>query len=351
MERRRFVKTSLGLGVFTASLGDSWPAFMSWRPSAWESDPLAEKVKRAMMTMQRDAWEQGVAAQALLEIGDSELVIMMAKEAVVRQVDDGRLAVLSCWDGVTDPAANGEAVLFAVKATGDQKLAEAGKRMLEYLLERAPRRQDGTLYHVANKKQVWVDSMYMAPPFLAVAGRPGEAVRQIKGMRRLLWNPEKKLFSHIWDDEKDDFFRKDYWGVGNGWAAAGMTRVSRTLPPEMVKEKKNLVGYIRDVVDGCLVHQRADGLFHNIVDRPDTFVETNLAQMLAYAIYRGVGGGWLPESYLERARRMRQAVHRNVDDLGYVQGVCGSPAFESPGTATEGQAFFLLMEAAARKTE
>jgi hypothetical protein len=43
---------------------------------------------------------------------------------------------------------------------------------------------------------------------------------------------------------------------------------------------------------------------------------------------------------------MRLAVHSKVDDLGLVQGVCGSPEFDHPGTATEGQAFFIMMEVA-----
>jgi len=304
-----------------------------------------------MLTMQRDAWEQGVAAQALLESGETELAVLMAKEAVVRQIADGRLAVISCWDGVTDPAANGEPVLFAARATGDPRLTQAAERMLEYLLKRAPRRNDGTLYHVANKRQVWVDSMYMAPPFLAAAGEPREAVGQIEGMRRLLWDPEKKLFSHIWDDDRQAFFRKDSWGVGNGWAAAGITRVIGALPEKMAEDRARLAGYIREIVAGCLAHQRADGLFHNVIDSPGTFVETNLAQMLAYTIFCGVGGGWLPNSYLEPSRRLREAARRKVDDFGFVQDVCGSPNFESAGTATEGQAFFLLMEAAAHRVE
>ena len=350
MKRRQFVKMTLGSGAFAAAhLSEARTGASMLPPTILNSDPLVEKVKWTMLTMQRDAWEQGVAAQALLEMGEAELVIRMAKEAVVRQDADGRLAVISCWEGVTDPAANGEAVLFAAKAGGDQRLRQAGERMLEYLLERAPRRPDGTLYHVAGKKQVWVDSMYMAPPFLAVAGQPREAVRQVEGMRRLLYDPEKRLFSHIWDDSTRQFFRKDCWGVGNGWAAAGMTRVVGALPADMAGEKKRLAGYTKDVIDGCLEHQRADGLFHDIVDDLDTFVETNLAQMLAYSIFRGVAREWLPKSYLEHAHRMREAARKKVDDLGFVQGVCGSPRFDSPGTATEGQAFFLLMETAAQR--
>jgi unsaturated rhamnogalacturonyl hydrolase len=102
------------------------------------------------------------------------------------------------------------------------------------------------------------------------------------------------------------------------------------------------------VIDGCLAYQRPDGLFHDILDDSDTFVETNTAQMLAYAIYRGVRGRWLDRDYLSAADRMREAAHSKVDDYGLVQGVCGAPHFDRAGTATEGQAFFLLMEAAYR---
>jgi rhamnogalacturonyl hydrolase YesR len=103
---------------------------------------------------------------------------------------------------------------------------------------------------------------------------------------------------------------------------------------------------VREVLDGCLAYKRADGLFHDILDHPETFVETNLAQMLSYSIYRGVSGGWLESSYLEAGDKMRMAVYTKVDEFGLVQGVCGAPNFNRPGTATEGQAFFLLMEAA-----
>lgn len=349
MERRRFLKDSFlgGGGLGASLLFQADPNRPGARPPDGRS-ASHNKVKMAMLAMQRDAWEQGVAAQAMLENGDEEMVILLAKDAVVRQVEDGRLAVISCWEGVTDPAANGEALLFAAEKTGDERLRLGAQKMIEYLLKRAPRTKDGTLYHVSNKPQVWVDSMFMAPPFIALAGYPEEAVKQVEGIRRILWNPTKKLFSHNWDDGRGEFIRRDFWGVGNGWAAAGMARVINALRPGMVGEKRRLIGYVKEVVDGCLIHQRDDGLFHDFVDNPGTFVETNLAQMLAYTIYRGVRAGWLESSYLQHAGRMRNAARNKVDGFGLVQGVCGSPNFDSPGTATEGQAFFLLMEAAAR---
>jgi hypothetical protein len=69
--------------------------------------------------------------------------------------------------------------------------------------------------------------------------------------------------------------------------------------------------------------------------------------MLAYAIYESVRGGWLPADYLPAADRMRAAARTKVDRDGFVQGVAGAPTFDRAGVSPEGQAFFLMMEAAA----
>jgi rhamnogalacturonyl hydrolase YesR len=281
-----------------------------------------------------------------LELGETEWVILLAKDAVVNQSKDGRLGLNGHDRPVTDPASNGEPVLFAANTTGDETLKQAAGRMLDFLLYKAPRNRDGIIYHNYIENMIWVDAFYMAPPFLAVAGHPEEAVKQIVGYRKILFNPEKKLYYHIWDEDRQRFERKLFWGVGNGWAAAGMTRVIRALPDSMSKEKEMIAGFVKEVIAGCLKHQREDGLFHDILDNPSTFVETNAAQMLAYSIFRGVQGGWLDKSYQAAADKMREAAYKKVDGFGFVQGVCGAPNFDHAGTATEGQAFFLLMEAA-----
>lgn len=311
-------------------------------------DERTARVARAMLSMQRAAWEQGVAAQAFLERGEMDTVVLFAREAALRQSEDGRLANFGEPDNVTDAAANGEAVLRAAGHTGDPTLSAAAGRMLEYLLKRAPRCADGTLHHVKDKPELWIDSMYMAPPFLAVAGQPQEALRQVEGLRRRLWHPRQRLFSHIWDEGRQAFVREAFWGVGNGWAAAGMVRVRAALAETMTAERERLAGWLRELIDGCLEHQRPDGLFHDVLDDPRSFVETNLAQMLAYSIFRGTHEGWLPPPYRQRGERLREAALAKVDAEGYVRGVCGAPSFDRPGTATEGQAFCLLMEAAHR---
>ncbi|HET6484938.1 MAG TPA: glycoside hydrolase family 88 protein [Spirochaetia bacterium] len=316
-------------------------------PADPEGDTLS-RVKTALLSMQRYSWEQGVAAQAFLELGEADLVVLMAREAVNRQLADGRLAVMGNLSAVTDPAAIGEAVLFTAKRTGDLRITEAAERLLHWLLRAAPRTSSGVLYHLHDRPQVWVDSLYMAPPFLSAAGHHDEALKQIAGMRTLLLDSRKRLLSHIWDEGTGSFGRKAFWGVGNGWALAGMTRVIRTLPDAFRNERETLVSWVREGVDASLPFLRQDGLFHDVVDDPSTFVETNFAQMLSYVLYRGMAAGWLGAGYRQSADAMRRAAHAKVDSSGLVQGVCASPYFDRPGTAPEGQAFFLLMEAAER---
>lgn len=344
MDRRTF------LGVFPAGVAAlGWNTGMRLRESKLFSEQertVLEKVLLAMLTMQRATWEQGVAMQALLELGEEELVILMAKDAVLRQSDDGRLAMLGEEFALTDACAPAEAVLWAAQKTGEQSFFTAIEKLTQYVETKAPRAPDGTVYHFTNVPQIWSDATYMLPPFLAVIGKYEEALKQIRGIKRALWNAEKKLLSHMWDYEKKTFARKDFWGVGNGWSAAGITRVLRMLPATMESEKKELIEYLNNIIDGCLTYLRPDGFFHNILDNSQSFVETNLSQMIAYSIYRGVKAGWLQPQYVSYANRMREAVLQKVDEYGLVQGVCGSPEFDHPGTATEGQAFFLMMETA-----
>ena len=79
---------------------------------------------------------------------------------------------------------------------------------------------------------MWSDSFHTSPPFLAAAGQYDEAVRQIDGHQKRLWNPEARLLSHIWDERKGVFSDKKFWGGGQGWAAAALARVIRALPED-----------------------------------------------------------------------------------------------------------------------
>ncbi len=309
-------------------------------------DDRLEQVMRAALAMQRHNWEQGVVAQAFLEAGDERTGLLMAVEAANRQTEDGRCAQLGASKAATDPCAVGEALIRACEMTDDPALQNARDRLLDWALNRAPRNSEGIVYHLTDAREFWVDSMYMLPPFLARAGYYDEALKQIDGYWRALYHADNGLLSHRWDDGTGRFVRSACWGVGNGWAAAGLARVIALLPGEYAAPRSALIARADALLRAALRHQRPDGLFHDVLDDPDSFREVNAGQMFAYTIYRGVREGWLDASLLSAAERVHEAVLHHVDQYGCVRDVCGAPSFDAPGVAPEGQAFFILMETA-----
>ncbi|MFN8240474.1 MAG: glycoside hydrolase family 88 protein [Bacteroidales bacterium] len=310
-----------------------------------------EKVKIAALGMQRYDWEQGTVGQALLELGELDLAISFARGAILRQ-EKGRFSVLKGNGPITDCSSIGEVVLFAAEKTGDPIFKKGADEMLEVFHGSNHKTPEGILFHTQEPTQ-WMmsDANYMLPPFLAACGEYKEAIKQIEGWRKYLFNKEEHLYYHIYDYKNGSFKRQEFWGTGNGWSAAGFCRVIRMLPDNMQNEKQLLIDYTKEIIDGCLKFMNEDGTFHDVVDKPETFIEVNLSQMLAYSIFRGVTAGFLDKKYIEKAELMRKAANDMVDDLGYIHDVCGCPNFDRSYFSPEAQAFYLLMEAAAKDYE
>lgn len=308
-------------------------------------------VKNAMLAVQRYPWEQGVCAQAIYEIGDIRTMIAMAHDAVLRQKPDGRLAVINENIAVTDPAANGEVVWRAYEITGDAFYQKAACRMLDYLLQDAPRTEEGILYHneISFQEeftpcQIWADSAYMAPPFLAVMGYTEEAARQIEGYFSYLVDREKKLLNHIYDVGGRTFVREKLWATGNGWTLLGIGRVA-DLAKEQGKEDvfRRMTELGTKLLQEMLRYQLPDGRFHDILDDENSFIDGTAAMMMAAFIYRGCRHGWLDKQYLQQADLVAATMENYVDDYGIIHEVCGCPDFVSSGTSAESMAAYLMM--------
>ena len=305
-----------------------------------------KNVKLVLLTMVRHPWEQGTAANAFIESGDDHIAVLLADETVSRQSRDGRLAYIPGLRNITDPCVCGESVMFAYQKTKDEKYKLAAEKMLAYI-DKAPGNSDRIQYHNMDQPMIAADCMYMVPTFYSVMGRFDEAVRQVDARFTLLWNEEKGAMNHMWDGEKNKLWRDKRWASASGWNIAAIVKVLHSLPEGMKEERTRLNGYLNKLVSGVLKYQRSDGLFHDFLDENNSFVETNAAQMIAYGIYRGVQWGYLDKSYIPAADRMRVAANAKVDKDGFVRDVAGAPAFSSSGVSPEGQAFYILMEAAA----
>ncbi|MCL2055739.1 MAG: glycoside hydrolase family 88 protein [Oscillospiraceae bacterium] len=312
---------------------------------------MIQKVKSAMLAMQRHSWEQAVCAQSLLESGDFETVVQMCYEAVNRQTEDGRLANIGGQNAVTDPVAIVPAMVKACEITGDPVLKAALEKAVRWMLEGAPRSSKGIIYHMDNASEFWVDSMYMLPPSLLSVGYADEAVKQADGYIDALWDSERHLFRHIWDDAKQEFRVGEYWGVGNGWAIMGLSRLIEYLPEKMAADRERYIEIAGKTIKAALALKNSEDLFYNFLDKPDSFLEVGFAMTLCYTVAKGVKQGWLPEALLSEVGPIRAAAHKHISPYGIVTEVCGAPHFDKSGFAPEGQAFCVLMESVAAATQ
>ena len=73
------------------------------------------------------------------------MVVDMAKASLIFQSKEGTVAAMG--GAPVDPLMNGEAVWHASEISDDPAIERAADSMLEYVLSRAKRTSDGTIYH------------------------------------------------------------------------------------------------------------------------------------------------------------------------------------------------------------
>jgi unsaturated rhamnogalacturonyl hydrolase len=174
---------------------------------------------------------------------------------------------------------------------------------------------------------IWVDDFYMCVPFLAqmgkLTGNPkyfDDAAQQVIGMSARLFNKEKGLYDHSWfaDMEPDPHF---YWGRGAGWALMATAELLDVLP-ENHPRRAEVLAIFQRAAQGAVEVQGGLGLWHQLLDKPDSYLETSVSAMFTYALARGVNKGWLPASYAPAAQAGWRALEQRVRADGMVEGIC-----------------------------
>lgn len=136
------------------------------------------------------------------------------------------------------------------------------------------------------------DAVFMASPILAHAGRiSGEkryfdaALRNFRFIAGLC-RRDDGIYRHSPLDEAA-------WGRGNGFPALGLALTLQEFPENhegFAEMRDALVAHL-----GALsLHQDSDGMWHQIIDHPDSYAEVTSTAMIAYAIAVSVEKGWLP---------------------------------------------------------
>jgi unsaturated rhamnogalacturonyl hydrolase len=198
------------------------------------------------------------------------------------------------------------------------------------------RRADGTLArHRPQPESLWSDDIYMSVPALAQMGAltgdrryTDDAVKQMLQFSKYLFNQGKGLYMHgrnLNQPVNPEF----YWGRANGWAMMANVELLSVLPEDH-PSRGELIELLQAHIQGVAPLQSGSGLWHQMLDKSDSYLETSVTAMFVFSIARAINEGWLvPVSYGSVAQAGWNGLTTRIDAQGRVEGTCVGTTFAS----------------------
>jgi len=201
-------------------------------------------------------------------------------------------------------------------------------RVGDYILHRQSRLDDGTLCRTFPRKMtIWADDLYMSVPFLARMGRVtrdnkyfDDAIKQVLNFTKHLYDPATGLYFHCWFSDVE-LNGVAHWLRCNGWLAMAQVELLNNLPANH-PQRNQLIQLLTRQLVGMARYQDQGGLWHQVMDRPDSYLETSGTAMFVYAVARAVNEKWIPSTYRSIAIEGWKQLTQKVRPDGGVEDVC-----------------------------
>lgn len=287
-----------------------------------------ESVAIGIVSMDNWEWPQGVGLFALYSYYKETGKTQIRDELI--QWFDKRIA-----EGLPDKNVNTMCPMltlsYLAEETGNQAYVELCKEWVTYVMEEMPRTEEGGLQHCVtrnlNEGQLWDDTLYMTVLFVARMGVLlkedaffQESIRQFLVHLKYLTDVKTGLFFHGWTFIGRHHYAQALWARGNSWYTAGLVDYLDIAPlPAGVSEF--LLTSLERQVKTLASLQHESGLWHTLLDQPDSYLETSASSAFAYGILKAVRKGFIDESYRAVGLKALEGVLSKIDDEGVVHGV------------------------------
>jgi unsaturated rhamnogalacturonyl hydrolase len=190
--------------------------------------------------------------------------------------------------------------------TGRAEYLDYARKIIDAFETTAARTPDGALVPHPPAMEVWVDVSYFTAPAMARYGalrgdraKMEWAATQILAHYDHLLDAATGLLWHVAYVEKKSH-SQCLWARGNSWFSIASADVLRTLDPQVpagnLREKLDTIeSAVARQLNAIVALQDASGLWHTVIDRPDSYLEASSAAGFACALglalryrYRGL---------------------------------------------------------------
>lgn len=218
--------------------------------------------------------------------------------------------------------------------TREPRYGEALEAWAAQVVMSAPRTGMGGFQHDVSDKlnpgELWDDTLFMVALFLAsygqAANRPdlvAEAEHQFLVHARYLADPVSGLWFHGWTFEGNHNFARALWARGNAWITAGVLDLF-DLADISVPVRRFLTDLLAQQVEALLTLQNDSGMWHTLLDDPESYSETSATAGFAYGLLKGARLGIGDTRWQEAGKRALEAV---VSQIHPATGVVGGVSY------------------------
>ena len=203
------------------------------------------------------------------------------------------------------------------------------KTYMNHISNHQFRLEDGTLArNRPHPNTLWLDDLFMSVPALAQMGKYtgdkkyfDDAVKQVLQFSERMFIREKGLFMHGWVMGMEEH-PAYHWARANGWAIMAIVELLEVMPAD-TNHRDEVLDILQKHIHGLAKVQSSSGLWHQLLDRNDSYPETSSTAIFTYSIARAINRGYVDAKvYGPMVCLAWNAVVSKVNGKGQVEGTC-----------------------------
>jgi rhamnogalacturonyl hydrolase YesR len=191
-----------------------------------------------------------------------------------------------------------------------------------------PRLKDGTIGRIwPHENSIWADDAFMAISFLCRMGELTgdkkyftDAANQVLKYNKYLWRADKQIYYHCYHTDNKEH-GVAHWSRANGWMFMAQADLLSSMPKNHPK-RKAVIKNFQQQASGIARYQGKNGLWHQVLDKVDSYEEITGTAMFVFGIARGVKEGWLHPDFIYVAEQGLKGMMTKITPEGDVTSIC-----------------------------
>ncbi|NIF57482.1 glycoside hydrolase family 105 protein [Enterobacter sp. Ap-916] len=198
----------------------------------------------------------------------------------------------------------------------------------EWAMHEMPRTDFGGMQHITlaeeNHRQMWDDTLMMTVLPLAKIGKllgrkayVEEATYQFLLHVQNLMDRESGLWFHGWSYDGCHNFAHARWARGNSWLTIVIPDFLELLDlPETSAVRRYLLQVLNRQIEALAKCQHETGLWHTLLDDPDSYLEASATAGFAYGILKAARKRYISADYAAVGEKAMRGIVANISPEG-----------------------------------